>query len=599
MSNGCVLYRHKIAVVFLIVAIIPAIVLHSQVLVLVTDLHVDDLVFPVANLMQPLQDQIQEDFNDEPELKKTNGPRIQEDHHHEGESEVTIWTKEPVKTKYIVTRKLEGTFQKIIQVHFRTCIPSKNGDCPSTTPQEAHNESAFIVNNASSIVLYERNETRSSQSLWLEKRRMNSNVISLSYWSSALKRHVVFVRGKKIAVRSCSADGCPKVCLRKKGRFPYEWDSRDLLCKSTDPTVQRYGGFCDCRTTCYTPQANEPNSTWPWKDDSERNFFHPPGEKRFKFWEFREGIRKRKKHVYTPRFACKNASQSSLELPRPIFVSGENHFFFIPEAKLMFCGIPKVGISEWLKFLRFTRGARDFLSLPHNKHDRIEFLVSSLSIEKAQELLNDPSWTRAVFFRDPAERLLSTYFDKIIGEEYMRTKFNRDTMTFAEFIDLISSNETRHMRFDPHWRPQTMICGLDYLLPHFDFVGSLDHVAEHTKLLLDRVGIWETYGAKYDDGKDLKTRHASQCAVTLEVDGKHRNATGFNQRGPSTADHDHSTGSKNLLDEYYTPELLAKVRKLYYLDYAVWDDLQRRGASDVPKGSDLHVVQSYCHGSQL
>ncbi|CAM9749402.1 unnamed protein product, partial [Sphacelaria rigidula] len=33
---------------------------------------------------------------------------------------------------------------------------------------------------------------------------------------------------------------------------------------------------------------------------------------------------------------------------------------------------------------------------------------------RATEIMNDPTWTRAVFLRDPAERLLSCYLDKLV-----------------------------------------------------------------------------------------------------------------------------------------------------------------------------------------
>jgi hypothetical protein len=59
-------------------------------------------------------------------------------------------------------------------------------------------------------------------------------------------------------------------------------------------------------------------------------------------------------------------------------------------------------------------------SIPHFKVDTGSvFRMGSLSLETAGELLSDPTWTTAMFVRDPAERLLSAYyFDKVAGKDY-------------------------------------------------------------------------------------------------------------------------------------------------------------------------------------
>jgi hypothetical protein len=81
-------------------------------------------------------------------------------------------------------------------------------------------------------------------------------------------------------------------------------------------------------------------------------------------------------------------------------------------------------------------------------------------------------------------------------------------LSFSEFVELVTtSSETSRSRSstgvvgdDPsglgahteaHWRPQSMMCGMDYLLPHVDFIGSFEHIAQHTRLLLEKVGLWE------------------------------------------------------------------------------------------------------------
>jgi hypothetical protein len=117
-------------------------------------------------------------------------------------------------------------------------------------------------------------------------------------------------------------------------------------------------------------------------------------------------------------------TMEQFKLPYEFFSDFQHHFFFLPDAKLLFCGIPKVGISEFVNFFRYSYGAKDYLSMPHFKADREEFLLGRLSRFTATQLIQDPTWTKAVFFRDPAERLLSAYLDKIVGNGYTHKIFH-------------------------------------------------------------------------------------------------------------------------------------------------------------------------------
>merc|ERR1740139_1541042 len=84
-----------------------------------------------------------------------------------------------------------------------------------------------------------------------------------------------------------------------------------------------------------------------------------------------------------------------------------------PTYKLAFCGIPKVAYTSWLQFLRFTIGAKDYRSFPHNKIDANLVRFDRIPGRSRRKILRSGEWTRAVFLRDPAERLLSAYLDKI------------------------------------------------------------------------------------------------------------------------------------------------------------------------------------------
>lgn len=530
--------------------------------------------------------------------------------------ELTVWTRDPPFFPIIVTRRNHhDKLYEQMRVEFRICNPKTPEECPQEIPV-AHQEAEYVLNNASIITIFE-NRTDVLSAIQHERgkraRPVDRSTVRISYWSHSLQKHVALGYEGKFMVTVCRGDTCPKRCPTFINQEPHKWDDNDNLCKSSDPAVlfpiRPFGGRCACETTCHTPQANEVNSTWPWKNQSQREFFHPRNTKTLTHHQMKKCKKDRKRETYAPRYTCEAGKQQT-RLPCAAFMDAFYHFMFIPEAKLIFCGVPKVGFSEWLKFFRYTWGARDYLSHPHLKRDREEFLVGSLSIEKAEELLNDPSWTRAVFFRDPAERLLSAYLDKIVGEGYTKKEFNiknPDMLSFPDFVDLVtekgrdcSSTHGLHPCTNPHWKPQTMICGLDHLLPNFNFIGNFGHIAEHTKFLLQRVGFWDNYGATFRDARnqESKAKTNKKCMVAAPINGANNTFFGFNQGGPSKAVV-HATGSSGKLDKYYTPELLAKVREAYALDYAIWDDIKLRDVTDVANGKDLESVRHFCKNDIL
>ena len=112
------------------------------------------------------------------------------------------------------------------------------------------------------------------------------------------------------------------------------------------------------------------------------------------------------------------------------------HVIIFPSAKLAFCGIPKVGITQWEQFLRFYLGAKDYPSLPHYKMDRKPFQFDKLDPKVQRQIWEDEEWTWAALIRNPAERLLSAYLDKVKSKKEF--KWLDGKMSFEEFIDKLS-----------------------------------------------------------------------------------------------------------------------------------------------------------------
>lgn len=468
--------------------------------------------------------------------------------------------------------------------------------------------------------------------------------VTARLWDPNVQTHrfVFYPRSNlTLSYKSCTIAqrNCPKPCpthtkesaTNDTAIYPILRDPKDGLCKTSDPKAlpprNEFGGKCRCESTCATPAANRIMSTYPWTDQDERHSYLPDNNSEEQLRRQKEE-RRACEHLRreTPtesipkkRFWCKGANSS---LPCPAYGDASWQLYYIPQAKLVFCGIPKVGITEWIKFFRYLFGANDYLGLPHFKTDRIDFWVSSLPLHKAQELFLSPKWTKAVFVRNPYERLLSAYTDKILRKGFTQKHFGignrsapveeRPILSFAQFVDLVTDNTTEAVMSckdprglkactDPHWKQQTMMCGLDHLLPHFDFIGNFDHIAEHSKLLLERVGLWDTHGARFDDGRDLLVPlepPPTTCYSPPPRRYPNETIPGFNQRGASkTGTYSHATGSKSKFDEYYTPDIKEKVRQAYALDFEVWGQVsdRERPVHDVLRGKDLTVVQEYCN----
>ena len=405
-------------------------------------------------------------------------------------------------------------------------------------------------------------------------------------------------------------------CPEQQGDIVYYIDITDDLCKPLNVTTRRplvsWSGPCNCETTCFTPQAIQ--GTWPFINETMRQSFtsdrfvttRPFGLKK-------ERLQRRiDTHYGSACSALKTKTHNESLIPDYLHFSIGPYLILLPEARLMFCGIPKVGMSEWLKFFRYTLGARDYLSDPHFKTDLREFHLSRLSNAQIADILTDPTWTKAVFFRDPAERLLSAYLDKIKREHYTRIAFGigKETdepeyvLNFTDFVRLVTHRDEQHpsnglhWKTDAHWAPQLLTGGLDQTFPFFDFVGNFQHVGLHSKLLLEKVGLWDQWGSTFESSPGHGGHGRHSCAQPPPNSSSSAHTLGFNQNDPSDKAYQHSTGSQSMLERYYTPELLADVRQAYGLDYAVWDEIKDRDPTDVAAAYNLNHVKKLCEGTR-
>ena len=171
--------------------------------------------------------------------------------------------------------------------------------------------------------------------------------------------------------------------------------------------------------------------------------------------------------------------------------------------RLIFFYVPKVACEEFKKLFRRMEGYEDWATswnnppelyspdkplsrLPHDPGINGLTYLTQLPLDEAIKILNDPTYTKVIFLRDPMTRFLSAYLDKI-RRHHPNAEIQK--LSFEEFISKVE----RGLK-DDHWNPQSHFYDLDKWLPVMDFVGSFESLAEDTEILLRKLGAWEEFG---------------------------------------------------------------------------------------------------------
>eukprot|EP01060_Flectonema_neradi_P022779 TRINITY_DN309_c0_g1_i1.p1 TRINITY_DN309_c0_g1~~TRINITY_DN309_c0_g1_i1.p1 ORF type:complete len:557 (+),score=67.20 TRINITY_DN309_c0_g1_i1:170-1672(+) len=247
-----------------------------------------------------------------------------------------------------------------------------------------------------------------------------------------------------------------------------------------------------------------------------------------------------------------------IEVTPDDFFQMKNTVLVDPFHKLIFFKVAKVMSTNLLglydRLLGHTDVVKDFnqtmnIHAIENTHFRRRMTLGSLSVLQANQIMNDPSWKKIVFLRDPTERFLSFYLDKIGTKKGFAARFGRreGEITFEEMISYISSDAREPYgtgpKTDTHYRNQVLLNRFFKFLPQFDFIAW--GTTQNAELMLRRYGLWEEYSSQ-----ELWP-------------------AGFMRNGGT-----HRTGSENKYEKYYNDSsLLEKVKKAYAMDYAFLNNL--------------------------
>lgn len=156
-----------------------------------------------------------------------------------------------------------------------------------------------------------------------------------------------------------------------------------------------------------------------------------------------------------------------------------NHTIWLEEHNTAFIYLPKVACTSWKIFFANALG----LKLPDNYAAVHQFqslplpYVITMPLERQAAFLNgvdDGTITLTAVLREPRERILSAYLDKIKLHGNPRSYFSLQVLpdirshtglapgtcpTFEQFLDWIVTSESPH-RHNDHWLPMCTILGL-------------------------------------------------------------------------------------------------------------------------------------------
>lgn len=199
--------------------------------------------------------------------------------------------------------------------------------------------------------------------------------------------------------------------------------------------------------------------------------------------------------------------------------------------KVIYVPVFKVGTTSMMWHIAYLENNRHILSQNTSKPGVRDFVLHEMSspgwqnhtifrrsLPQIRRFFEDPEYLKFGFVRNPFERIISAYLDKIVGhpiqsKEYqlqmyglygydheLRQQRNISKPSFREFLlavqrvleqprtnssDFWSRNafEDNRSRRDLHWRPQVELLHPD--LVHLDYVGRFERLEQERQVILD------------------------------------------------------------------------------------------------------------------
>ena len=193
----------------------------------------------------------------------------------------------------------------------------------------------------------------------------------------------------------------------------------------------------------------------------------------------------------------------------------------IEEYKLIFFSIPKVSCTQWKLLFHRMMGLRyklqegeDMVIFHNPKLNKLINLVD-YPIDVAEKMMNSPEWTKAIFVREPKERIASAFLDKFCQDGYFFQTYccnskilpkQEDREHCGDMMSQKNFTYFLHRTLDcpnPHWDPQWEVVDEKWWSA-MSFIGSMKTLSSDVKKLLESLNstsedgvirtAWERFG---------------------------------------------------------------------------------------------------------
>ncbi|CAC5376208.1 unnamed protein product [Mytilus coruscus] len=206
----------------------------------------------------------------------------------------------------------------------------------------------------------------------------------------------------------------------------------------------------------------------------------------------------------------------------------------VPSYKLIFFYNQKSAATYWKYLLHYIQNISTVRE-PHILQDPVKSGFTFLRDFNATEItymMYSKTWTKATFVREPRERLLSAYLDKVVKQNFFQRRCNKNISSLGEFLKVIKTCKNSHwesqVRAPLHFYKDMMI-------------GKFENISKFTKALLTKIGAWNTKVEKWLQSDELSLRYRI-----------------------------HSVGGANKLHLFYNRNLENEIFDMYSLDYKVF-----------------------------
>ena len=186
--------------------------------------------------------------------------------------------------------------------------------------------------------------------------------------------------------------------------------------------------------------------------------------------------------------------------PNPSFIEEADftRFIVIEKLKFVFCFIPKISCTNWKRVLYSAENPGEQVFRNPHRNSLFSWL-KDYNVNERKHILK--SYYKAMFVREPFERLASAYRDKVEGVWLKRFVipditieeiWKEGTVPFSSFIrsvlssDVITLKKHGYHIEDQHWRSYEQICPCEV---DYDFIGHFENLAEEAPQLLKIIGV--------------------------------------------------------------------------------------------------------------